>query len=156
MPLGPGGTGGSGECKEIATVSVAADKAACEAVADLITPTECEAVKTAAVDTVAACTYTPAASGCTRLPGWTGSVTATTQPPYYISTLCNSAGSASGCCAPGTTADANGECQDCAAGRYHASATDSSNVRECDECPPGRPEYRQKLGFRNYYFKCLC
>jgi len=47
-----------GSCAETATTSVDADKAACEAVKDLVTNTECAAVMKSADSSAAACTYT--------------------------------------------------------------------------------------------------
>lgn len=49
---------GNGTCSETAETSVEADATACAAVADLSTSTGCEAVTTAADDSVKACTYT--------------------------------------------------------------------------------------------------
>ena len=48
-------------------------------------------------------------SGCTTDAAHTGFVTATTHPPYFISTLCPKGDI---CCPPGQVADAAGACQD--------------------------------------------
>ena len=90
---------------------------------------------------------TPATSGCTTASTHFGSVTATTQPPYYfISELCETGVT---CCDPGLkatgisditgTPEVNEACAPCEAGRYQASATDSSASAAgvCEECPAG-------------------
>jgi hypothetical protein len=91
---------------------------------------------------------TPATSGCTTdTSTHVGSVTATTQPPYFISELCATVWAT--CCVPGlratgiqdddSTAGVNEACAPCEAGKYHASATGSSASAAgvCDECPAG-------------------
>ena len=96
---------------------------------------------------------TPATSGCeTDTNTHVGSVTATTQPPYFISELCAIGAT---CCDPGlkatgtqdltSTTESNEACAPCEAGRYHASATDSSAsaAGECDACPAGTFQHEE-------------
>ena len=81
-------------------------------------------------------------SGCVTADTHTGSVVATTQPPYYISTLCKKG---SKCCNAGQAADATAStCQNCAAGKYSAAATDASEAGSCTLCPLGT--YQNSLG----------
>ena len=65
----------------------------------------------------------------------TGSVEATTQQPYYTSTLCEKESS---CCDPGQVADATSStCQACAAGKYSATASDANVEGSCTPCLSG-------------------
>ena len=88
---------------------------------------------------------TDGTSGCVTATTHTGSVAATTQQPYYTSTLCKKG---SVCCAPGQVADATAStCQDCAAGKYSAASTDATVPRLCTSCPSGT--YQNSPGSAN-------
>ena len=80
-------------------------------------------------------------SGCVTADTHTGSVVATTQPPYYISTLCKEG---SVCCDAGQVADVPGSCADCPSGKYTAAATDANVPGSCADCPLGT--YQNSLG----------
>ena len=72
-------------------------------------------------------------SGCTTNPGFTGSVEATSVPPFFTSTLCPVG---STCCASGKYFDGN-ECVLCTAGKYSASSTIAVAGFDCEFCSAG-------------------